>query len=47
MECNDCPNMCELIKILSNDKIIAGWGDRCGKWSAQYKENDQLSLVVT
>ncbi|KNY28438.1 acyl-CoA dehydratase activase [Pseudobacteroides cellulosolvens] len=47
MECNDCSNMCELIKISSNDTVLASWGDRCGKWSAQYKESEQLSLVVT
>jgi len=33
MECQGCPNMCEVIEILSNGKAIARWGDRCGKWS--------------
>lgn len=32
-ECQGCSNMCEIIEILSNGKIIARWGDRCGKWS--------------
>ncbi len=31
-ECSDCSNACEIIDILSNDRKIAGWGDRCGKW---------------
>lgn len=34
MECQDCPNMCEIIEILSDGDTLARWGDRCGKWSA-------------
>lgn len=34
MECNGCPNMCEIIKVSSNGELKACWGDRCGKWSA-------------
>ncbi len=34
MECKDCPNMCEVIKIILNNETKACWGDRCGKWSA-------------
>jgi len=33
LECHDCSNMCEVIEIYSNGKVIARWGDRCGKWS--------------
>ena len=32
-ECGDCPNRCEIVEILSNDKPMARWGDRCGKWN--------------
>jgi predicted CoA-substrate-specific enzyme activase len=32
-ECQGCSNICEVIEILANGKIIACWGDRCGKWS--------------
>lgn len=32
-ECNDCSNMCEVIQILAEDKVIARWGDKCGKWT--------------
>ncbi|KPU26835.1 2-hydroxyglutaryl-CoA dehydratase [Caloranaerobacter sp. TR13] len=32
-ECNDCANMCEVIQILAEDKVIARWGDKCGKWT--------------
>lgn len=34
MECQDCSNMCEVIKIRSNGYLKACWGDRCGKWSS-------------
>lgn len=32
-ECSGCANICEVIQIYQNQKIIACWGDRCGKWS--------------
>ena len=38
MECRDCPNMCEIIEILSNGRTIARWGDRCGKWAGFTRE---------
>jgi predicted CoA-substrate-specific enzyme activase len=31
--CRGCPNQCEVIEAKMNGKIIARWGDRCGKWS--------------
>ena len=34
-ECSDCSNSCEVIRVESNNEILAMWGDRCGKWSAQ------------
>lgn len=34
-ECSNCSNMCEVIEILSDSRIIARWGDRCGRWSQQ------------
>ena len=34
-ECNDCPNNCEIVKILRNGEIIDCWGSRCGKWDIQ------------
>lgn len=34
MECEGCPNMCEIIKVSSNGELKACWGDRCGKWSS-------------
>lgn len=32
-ECGDCPNLCEVIEIAAQDRVIARWSDKCGKWS--------------
>jgi len=32
-ECDGCPNQCEVIETLREDKVIDRYGDRCGKWS--------------
>ncbi len=32
-ECSGCPNLCEVVEIMKDGKVIACWGDRCGKWS--------------
>lgn len=32
-ECNDCANMCEVIKVESDGKTLAVWGDKCGKYA--------------
>jgi predicted CoA-substrate-specific enzyme activase len=40
VECNDCSNLCEVIEITSNGKVLARWGDRCGKWSDIKRENE-------
>lgn len=32
-ECKGCPNLCEVIQVYENNRLIARWGDRCGKWS--------------
>lgn len=31
-ECQGCPNLCEIINIHQDGKLIARWGSRCGKW---------------
>ncbi len=31
--CSGCANQCEVVRIKSDDKYIANWGDRCGKWN--------------
>lgn len=31
MECNLCPNNCEILKIYKNKKLIDAWGSKCGR----------------
>lgn len=31
-ECKGCTNLCEVVQFYQNGKVIARWGDRCGKW---------------
>lgn len=38
-ECQGCPNLCEIVNIIMDGKILARWGGRCGKW-------EQLKNVV-
>ncbi|WP_094607786.1 hypothetical protein SPSIL_008420 [Sporomusa silvacetica DSM 10669] len=37
-ECSGCANMCEIVEIRLNDKVISRWGDHCGKWSNSVHE---------
>jgi predicted CoA-substrate-specific enzyme activase len=32
-ECNHCSNRCEIIHVEQDQKIIAVWGDKCGRYS--------------
>jgi predicted CoA-substrate-specific enzyme activase len=32
-QCRGCPNQCEVIEAKIEGKVVARWGDRCGKWS--------------
>ncbi len=36
--CSDCPNTCGVIEINDGERVIARWGDSCGKW-ANMKES--------
>jgi len=33
-ECQGCTNLCEVVQFYENNRVIARWGDRCGKWEA-------------
>ncbi len=33
-QCPHCPNQCEVVEIKQEGKVIARWGDRCGRWSS-------------
>ncbi len=32
-QCKDCPNECEVVRILDGEVEIGCFGDRCGKWN--------------
>lgn len=40
-ECDGCPNICEIVNIKAEGKLLARWGGRCGKW-----ENIKDQVVV-
>jgi len=33
-QCKGCPNLCEVIEARIENKVIARWNDRCGKYSS-------------
>jgi CoA-substrate-specific enzyme activase, putative len=44
-ECTNCSNMCEVIEILSDEKVKARWGDRCGRWSHSTDKSPVKPLI--
>lgn len=42
-ECQDCPNLCEVVELKVNEEILARWGDRCGKWSGSFSRQNYKS----
>ena len=38
-ECNGCSNKCEVVEIRDKDKVLARYGDKCGKWSNLIGDN--------
>lgn len=32
-ECSACPNLCEVVEVQLEGRVLARWGDRCGKWA--------------
>jgi predicted CoA-substrate-specific enzyme activase len=48
-ECKSCPNMCEVVCIKRNNKVLAYWGDRCKRWETSIKDyarkEDALKVV--
>ncbi|NLW40146.1 MAG: 2-hydroxyglutaryl-CoA dehydratase [Tissierellia bacterium] len=39
-ECNGCSNLCEVIEIKEDGKLLARYGDKCGKWSNIINDRD-------
>ena len=37
-ECGGCENICEVVQFIADDRVVARWGDRCGKWSNMSKD---------
>ena len=33
-ECRGCANLCEIVSLHLGEEVVASWGDRCGRWSA-------------
>jgi hypothetical protein len=31
--CSGCANLCEVVVFRSDEKVLAKWGGRCGKWA--------------
>lgn len=41
-ECESCPNMCEVVEFYRDEKLVARWGDKCGRWSnVQISQDDE------
>ncbi|WP_432662945.1 acyl-CoA dehydratase activase [Wukongibacter baidiensis] len=41
-ECDSCPNMCEVVEFYRDQKLVARWGDKCGRWSnVQISQEDE------
>ena len=40
-ECDGCHNRCEVMEMLMEDRMIARWGGRCGKWEL----SDDLEVI--
>lgn len=33
IDCDGCSNICEILEIKEDEKVLARYGDKCGKWS--------------
>lgn len=41
--CDGCPNVCEVVEITESGRVIARWGDRCGRWSGLLAQKEKIS----
>ncbi|HPF21735.1 MAG TPA: acyl-CoA dehydratase activase [Syntrophomonas sp.] len=46
MECQGCPNHCEVVSIKRDQQVLAYWGDRCKKWESSLKASGKNGLQV-
>jgi predicted nucleotide-binding protein (sugar kinase/HSP70/actin superfamily) len=42
-----CSNRCEVTEIAADDRIVARWGDRCGKWTNSIQGSGYQSVNRT
>lgn len=41
--CDGCPNICEIVNLSLDGKLLARWGGRCGKWeNLETKEAESI-----
>jgi predicted CoA-substrate-specific enzyme activase len=31
--CDGCSNLCEVVEVVCDGRVVARWGDKCGKWT--------------
>ncbi len=36
--CSGCGHLCEVVSFIMDDKAVAHWGDRCGKYSSRREQ---------
>jgi len=41
--CDGCPNICEIVEITESQRVLARWGDRCGRWSNVLAQGEKIS----
>ncbi|MGI6435151.1 MAG: acyl-CoA dehydratase activase [Syntrophomonadaceae bacterium] len=46
LDCQGCPNLCEVACIMRDGKVLAYWGDRCRKWETSLNPARQTKAVV-
>ncbi len=39
-ECDGCSNICEVVEIREDGRVLARYGDKCGKWSNSINKKD-------
>jgi predicted CoA-substrate-specific enzyme activase len=44
-ECKDCSNLCEIVTIYQEDKLIACWNSKCGQWTEESPKLDRTLYV--
>ena len=43
--CDGCPNICEIVNLSLDGKLLARWGGRCGKWEDMALEGVEAEAV--